>query len=274
MISGRTAVHALLGHPVANSPSPELHNGWFAEHGLDGIYVALDVDAASGPSIVGALRTLSLAGANVTVPLKEHVVQGVDRLELAAAAAGAVNTLWWDGPQLVGANTDGEGLCLALAAEGITIASRRAAVIGAGGAARGIASALLAAGVSELALLNRSPARAEAVADHLAQGPRRSRVRVGPIHSDEIAGVELLVSTIPGITGALERLDPEALAPGSVWYNVNYRNTESDVSSRARIAGHRVLDGWGMLCWQAALAFERWTGVRPDARAAYLRRTC
>lgn len=274
MITGRTAVHALLGHPVQASPSPELHNGWFSEHDIDGVYVALDVGAQAGTSFVGALRTLGLAGANVTVPLKEHAAAAVDRLEPAAQAAGAVNTLWWDGPQLVGANTDGAGLCLALAADGIAIAGRRATVIGAGGAGRGIAAALLRAGVDELALLNRTTARAEAVARHLARHAPRSRVRTGPITTDEIAGSELVILTTPGTPGAIRGLDPAALAPGSLWYNVNYQQVDPDVSSRARAAGHRVLDGWGMLCWQAALAFERWTGVRPDARAAQLRRTC
>lgn len=238
MITGATRTFALLGHPVRQSRSPELHAGWFREHGIDGVYVALDVPAASGEQLVGAVRTLGLAGVNLTVPHKERVVPHLDRLEPAAAAAGAVNTLYWDGGNLVGANTDGEGLLRSLAARGVDVAGRRAAVIGAGGAGRGVAHALAAAGVDGLTVLNRTLARAEAVARELP------RATPAPLDAD-LDGFELVVVC----TAAPVALTRPA---GATWIDISTGTPE----------------GLAMLCWQGALAFERWTGVRPDAEAA------
>ena len=246
MITGATRTFALLGHPIAASRSPELHNAWAREHGIDAVYVALDVSETRGEGVVSAVRTLGLAGVNLTVPLKERVMRHLDRLEPAAAAAGAVNTLYWDGGRLAGANTDGEGLLRSLAAGGTEVSGRRVAVIGAGGAGRGVAAAMVAAGVDELRLLNRTVGRARAVAEALSD----RRVTAGPLDAD-LGGIELVVVCTSAPPS-------RAATPGAAtWIDISTRTPE----------------GLRMLCWQGALAFERWTGVRPDAEAAWARLT-
>ena len=265
-ITGRTSVYALLGHPVVDSPSPTLHNGWFAEAGIDSVYVALPVREPAG--VVPAVRRLSLAGANVTVPLKQAVVADLDHLDDRAAAAAAVNTIYRDGDRLIGTNTDGDGLCLHLAACGIDVAGRRAVVIGAGGAGRGIAAALLRWGVDDLRILNRTPHRGAALVEHLAARFPAARLRAEGITDAGAEGAEIVVVCTSARASAMAVPDPNVLAAGAIWYDINYLPPASVGSTSARAAGLRVFDGWGMLCWQAALAFEQWTGVRPRADRA------
>ncbi|MBX2796092.1 MAG: shikimate dehydrogenase [Myxococcales bacterium] len=264
MITGATRVFALLGSPVQGSPSPQLHNGWFDAHGIDGVYVALPT--TDPQAAVAAVRGVQLAGANVTVPLKEGVIPHVDRLTEAARIAGAVNVLWWDGPQLVGDNTDGEGFVLALREEGIDPSGLAITLLGAGGAGRGIAAALARHGVARLHVANRTSARADALVSELAIPFPSIPLSAGPLDDAAIADADLvIVATLPDAP-AVRSLDLGRMGTSTIWADIAYRTPEPATSTEARRRGHRVLDGWGMLCWQAALAFERFTSTRPDAR--------
>jgi shikimate dehydrogenase len=236
-VTGTTRTLALLGHPVAGSRSPELHNAWMRQHGFDAVYVALDVPAERARACVPALRALGLHGVNLTVPLKERVLDQLDALEPAAREAGAVNTIYRDGDRLVGANTDGEGLLRALADRGLDPTGARVAIVGAGGAARGIAAALTRVGLDELRILNRTPARARAVAQAFGG-------IAAPLDAD-LDGVELVIVCTSAPV-------PLGLPAGATLVDI----------------GTRTPEGLAMLCWQGALAFERWTGIRPDAREA------
>jgi len=253
MITARTPTYALLGDPVAASRSPALHNGWFAHHDVDGVYVALRVPATDGAALVQAFRTLGLAGANLTVPHKVAAVPHVDALEPTARRAGAVNTLWWDRDVLTGANTDGDGLLAALHETGVTVCGRTATVVGTGGAGRGVAEALLRAGVDRLTLRNRTAHRAEDLAAQLGD-----RVTAGPLTG--AIGTDLVVVC----TSADTALTPAPAPPGAVWCDIRVGATPPRPSAAAARHGYRVLDGAGMLRWQAALAFERWTGISPE----------
>lgn len=250
MITGRTPVYALLGDPVRDSPSPRLHNRWLHALGIDGVYVALPTRT---PEPVAAFRALGLAGANVTVPLKEVAAGQVDRCTATAEAAGAVNTLWWDGRSLVGDNTDGAGFVRALQRDGIDLQGTRAAIVGAGGAARGIAAACLDAGVTELTLLNRTVERAERLVERLERPG--ARLTATGLDSSALAGAEIVAVTV----NADVPLDPSECAPRCHWTDIGYRAPNAS-TVRARAIGHRVRDGMAMLVWQAAFAFERWTG--------------
>lgn len=262
MITGATSVYALLGHPVRHSPSPALHNRWFAAAGIDAVYVALP--AQSAPALA-AVRTLGLAGANVTIPLKEVAVAQVDVLEPSADIAGAVNTLWWDGSSLVGANTDGAGFVRSLADDGVPIAGRSVVVVGAGGAARGIAAACMANGVGELTVLNRTEARAHDLVARLATQWPDARLQAAPLDSEQLRGADLVAVTV----SADVALDPTTTADHCHWIDISTAERPPSVL-RARAAGRTARNGMGMLMWQAALAFERWTGALPLIEAPRL----
>lgn len=264
MIAGTTSVVALLGRPVAHSRSPALHNAWFAALGLDWVYVALEVAEGRDDLAVDAVRTLGLRGANVTAPLKERVAAGVDRLDAAAEATGAVNTLWWDGSALVGGNTDVPGLLESLRAAGIEVAGRRAAVIGAGGAARAAGVALAGAGAVELRIVGRSADRVERVRARCAASFPSVLTRAEPLVPAALEGVDLLVNAASGRVALLDTLPLELLAPGAAWVDLNYWDRDPPGLRRAASGGLRTVTGDGMLTAQAALSFEAWTGLRPD----------
>ncbi len=170
-ISGHTRVVGVIGHPVAHSLSPTLHNAAFADLGLDWVYVAFPVPRGRGADAVAAVSALGLAGLNVTMPYKEDVAGACDELTPDAAALRSVNTVVAlpDGRTL-GDSTDGPGFLDALADEAIEVAGKPVLVLGAGGAARAVVLSLGRAGAS-LTVAARRPDAAESAA-RLAPGAR------------------------------------------------------------------------------------------------------
>lgn len=266
-LTGATRLAAVIGSPVRHSRSPLLANAAFAAAGLDWAFVAFEVVPGRGAEAVTAMRTLGLGGLMVTMPHKAEVIGALDRLTPAAEALGAVNSIAWDGPHLVGDNTDGSGLVASLRHdEHVDVAGRRCAVLGAGGAARSVAWALADAGAAEVLVVNRTRERAE-VAAGLA-GP------VGRVAEPaEVAGVDLVVNatsvgmgSAPGAEGPIP-LDPALLGSHQVVVDLVYQPRRTPLLRAAEAAGARPVDGIGMLVHQAALSIHRWTGIAPDLAA-------
>ncbi len=251
-----TAVYAVVGRPVSASRPPALHNAWFRALGIDAVYVALEVPASRDEGIAGTLRTLGLAGANVTTPLKRTFARAVDHLEGDAALAGAVNLLVQRNGNWIGANTDGAGFLLALRDAGESAAGRRAAVVGCGGAGAAIALALARSDVAELLLVNRSPGPALELADRLRRAVPAVPLKTVALTQDAVHACDLVVLAIP------VDVDLAPPAVSATWIDLRYGD-EPATSAHARAAGHRVHDGSDLLLRQAALSFERWTGRPP-----------
>jgi shikimate dehydrogenase len=264
MISGKARLAGILGWPVSHSKSPRLHNHWLALHGIDGAYVPLPVAPADLAEAVRLLPRLSFAGANVTVPHKEAVLELVDAVDPLAERIGAVNTLviGADG-RIAGRNTDALGFLLNLKEIREKPAAGPAVVLGAGGAARAACAALIEEGAPEIRLVNRSLDRARHLAADLG----------GPIVPVEwggreaaLEGAALLVnSTSLGMTGqppleiALDRLPQDALVNDMV-----YAPLETGLLAAARARGNPAADGIGMLLHQARPGFAAWFGVMPE----------
>ncbi len=268
--TARARLAAVLGDPVAHSLSPLLHNHWFARLGIDGVYLALRVPAGDFDRALRLLPRLGFRGFNVTVPHKERAFRAVDRRDRAAETCGAVNTVRVEADgSLTGLNTDGFGFLAHLRRRvpGWRPDAGPAVVLGAGGAARAVVAALLEAGVGEMRIVNRTRARAEAlVADLAPRFPTARLVAVDWTARDAaLAGAALLVQTTSlGMRGMppLElALDP--LPPTAVVADVVYVPLETDLLRRARMRGHPVVDGLGMLIWQAVPGFRHWGGVEP-----------
>ncbi|MCU0888744.1 MAG: shikimate dehydrogenase, partial [Rubritepida sp.] len=164
MITGRARLAGVAGWPVAHSRSPRLHNHWIARQGLDAAYVPLPIPPERFAECVRALAACGFRGMNVTIPHKEAAFAVCDTVSARARRAGAVNTLVFDeGGAITGDCTDGVGFLASLG--GFDPRSGPAVLMGAGGAARAIAAALLDAGCPRVTLVNRSRARAEALAE-------------------------------------------------------------------------------------------------------------
>jgi len=259
----------LLGHPVAHSLSPAMHNAAFAELDLPYVYRALDVLPDDVTDAMRALERADVVGGNVTVPHKLAVSALCDRLTDEARLIGAVNTFWWEGVigerVLVGDNTDALGLeralreDLGLATEGPALAGRSAVLFGTGGAARAAVVSLGRLGAS-ITVTGRDPERAAGIAELVDVASD-----VVLLGSERLTGVVesaflIVNATSLGLSGE-EIPDPfMRLRAGQVAYDLVYGDRPTSFLAAGGAAGAVAFGGQGMLLHQAALAFERWMG--------------
>lgn len=241
-------------------------NAAFAALGVDWVFTAFEVADGSGADAVVAARVLGLGGLLVTMPHKEEVISVLDRLTPAASALGAVNSIAWEGSDLVGDNTDGPGLVRSLVADdGLRIERLRCAVLGAGGAARSVIWALADSGAAEVLVVNRTRSRAETAAELAGD-----RGRVGD--ESELPEVDLIVNATsvgmgarPGGVGPLP-VDPAVIRPGHTVVDLVYQPVLTPFLAAAAERGARTIDGIGMLVHQAGLSVSRFTGEDPPLR--------
>lgn len=268
ILSGSAKLAGVMGWPIGHSRSPRLHGHWLDRHGIDGAYVPLAVAPENLETALRSLPALGFRGVNLTLPHKEAAVDICDDVTGQARRIGAVNTIVVGGDgRLQGSNTDAYGFLENLRhgsdwqpADGPVV------LLGAGGAARGLAVALVDAGVTELRILNRTQARAETLAADIGQA-------VVPSWDDRanaLDGAALLVnSTTLGMTGQPPLdLDLSRLPAGAVVNDIVYAPLETPLLADARARGNPVVDGLGMLLYQAQPGFEAWFGTRPEVDAA------
>ena len=273
-ISGKTNMVGVIGWPVSHSVSPAMHNAAFADLGLDWCYVPLPVPTEPAERIGEAmrgLRALGLRGANVTVPHKQSVMLYLDWLTPAAQAIGAVNTIRVEADgQLSGDNTDARGFVADLRDHGVDPAGKRALVLGAGGSARAIVFGLAEAGCVSITILNRSVDKAHDLAMDIRALFPFCRLS-GHAMPDEIAVLaqeaEIIVNcTSLGMTPNVEGLPWDeniSFRPGQVVYDLVYNPPQTRLLQKAVTDGAQAIGGLGMLIWQGAIAFERWTSQLP-----------
>jgi shikimate dehydrogenase len=265
------ARYAVFGHPISQSLSPRIHAAFARQSGIALEYTAIDAPPQDFAAVLERFAADGGRGGNVTLPLKQAAFALCATLSERARRAGAVNTLTRNDGQWQGDNTDGAGLVRDLTGRrGLDLRARRALLIGAGGAARGVAPALLDAGIGELVIVNRTPERADALADALGD-PARAHSRYWESLRD-LGDFELIVNATSagrdagaGFNAPLSLVNSRTLA-----VDLNYGEAAIDFLAWARSAGcHDVVDGLGMLVEQAAEAFEQWHGVRPQTDAVY-----
>jgi shikimate dehydrogenase len=273
LITGRSIVAGVVGHPIDHSLSPLIHNAWLAEAGIDGVYVPFAPDAYGFERLVTGFRGGAIRGLNVTLPFKLQALELADAASAAARAAGAANLLLFerDG-RVLADNTDGYGLLRAFdfQAPRWSAALGPVAVLGAGGAAQGAASALLAAGAPKVFIVNRTLVKAEILARSL--GPKAT-----PLPWAHVAGALREATAVVNATSA--GLDPEAdldlplemTRDGCVVMDMVYKPLETVLLKHARALGRPTVDGLEMLIRQAEPSFEAFFGQLPpvetDVRA-------
>lgn len=256
----------VMGWPVAHSRSPVIHNFWVREHGLQAAYGLFPVKPGALEDAVRGLRALGIAGCNVTIPHKVAIMPLLDHVDPLARRMGAVNTVvvGADGA-LTGYNFDGYGYLQSLrdAKPDWSAGDGPVTVLGAGGAARAVVLSLLDEGAPRIRLLNRTRAKAEALA---AEFGSAVEVHDWSERDDVIADVALLVNTTnqgmhgqPALELSLDRLPRSALVS-----DVIYVPLETPLLAAARARGNVTVNGLGMLLNQARRGFELWFGVKPQ----------
>jgi 3-dehydroquinate dehydratase/shikimate dehydrogenase len=252
-ISADAALYGVVGNPIAHSLSPAMHNAGFAALGLNATYLPLQ--AADAGDFVAFAKAVGLRGASITAPFKVDLLSRVDDVEPLAKRVGAINTIAVRDGRWFGANTDVHGFIAPLAGR-MALKGTRAAVLGAGGAARAVAVALLEQGASVAICARREDAAREVAT---ASGARLGTFPPRPGTWD------VLVNTIP-LTESSEA-SPMAGVPldGEIVFDLIYAPADTPLLAQARADGCMTIGGIEMLVAQAEKQFEMWTGQRPPA---------
>ncbi|HEX2173478.1 MAG TPA: shikimate dehydrogenase [Dehalococcoidia bacterium] len=268
-MSTSTSVETLgiIGFPARHSLSPAFQQAAIDALGLYARYEIWEVAEAGLGPLIASLRSGPRIGANVTIPHKQAVRAFLDRIDALADRIGAVNTIVREGGRLVGYNTDAPGFLRSLVeAGGDDPAGAAVLLLGAGGAARAVAYALIEAGVERLTIANRGRQRAEELAGHLGAGPR---VAVVDWASADLIGVaraaDLIVNATSlgmahGPAAESSPLPAGAIRPGVVVYDLVYVPARTPLLAQAAERGARLVEGLPMLIHQGAIAFEHWFG--------------
>jgi shikimate dehydrogenase len=254
----------VMGDPIAQSKSPLMHGAALNALGLPGAYVPLHIAPDKLGDAVQAIRTLGFRGVNVTIPHKVAVMEYLDKLDASAVDVGAVNTIVNDNGVLTGFNTDGIGYVRSLKAEAAPeLSGLRILVVGAGGAARGIVSALLLEQPASILIANRNEARAHQLAECF-----RDKGTVAGIRMDEVPGVissmDIVINTTSvGMYPHMDDMpiDPDGLHEGMIVSDLIYNPLRTRLLSESLQRGCIIHGGLGMFVYQGAYALEYWTGL-------------
>ena len=250
--------YAVIGNPVEHSRSPYIHGDFARQTGQAMEYTRLLAPLDGFAAAVRDFRSAGARGANVTVPFKEEAFALCTRRSARAEAAGAVNTLSFEGTEIRGDNTDGIGLVRDIEHNlGYSIKGKRVLLLGAGGAARGVVLPLLECQPAQLTIVNRT-------ADKARQLAARFGCTGGGYEDIGSAAFDLVINaTSAGLQDGALPIAASVFASGALAYEMVY-GRETPFMRLARTAGATVADGLGMLVEQAAEAFFIWRGVRPD----------
>ena len=265
-IDGYTRLAAVVANPIKHSISPFIHNSAFEATNTNGVYLAWEVDATELAETVANIRRYQMFGINLSMPYKEQVIPYLDQLSEEACLIGAVNTVVNREGTLIGYNTDGKGFFKSLPS--FKISRKRLVLLGAGGAAKAILAQAILDGVSQISVFVRSSSM-EKTRPYLEKIQNATGFRVDLFaleniqeFQDSITKADLLVNaTSVGMDGSSQPIPTSIVLPEKLMVaDVIYQPFETPFLKWARNQGNQSINGLGMLLYQAAEAFELWTG--------------
>lgn len=265
-IDGYTRLAAVVANPIKHSISPFIHNSAFEATNTNGVYLAWEVDAAELAETVANIRRYQMYGINLSMPYKEQVIPYLDQLSEEACLIGAVNTVVNREGTLIGYNTDGKGFFKSLPS--FKISRKKLVLLGAGGAAKAILAQAILDGVSQISVFVRSSSM-EKTRPYLEKIQNATGFRVDLFAlediqelQDSITQADLLVNaTSVGMDGSSQPIPTSIVLPEKLMVaDVIYQPFETPFLKWARNQGNQSINGLGMLLYQAAEAFELWTG--------------
>lgn len=269
-IDTHTTMYGVFGDPVKHSKSPIMLNRAFRETGVNACYAAFHVTPEQLKEATQGIRALGYGGVNVTIPHKVEIMQYMDVLDESAQAIGAVNTVVHRDGRLIGYNTDGIGYVRSLKEEtGLSLAGMRVAVIGAGGAARGIVYALLKEWTEKVTIVNRTEASATALAEAMKMYGTVEGMGLADFENiKEEIGIVINTTSV-GMHPKVEEspLSAPQLHKGMMVSDIIYNPMKTRLLKEAESIGCRIHGGLGMFIYQGAFAFEYWTGKSAPVEA-------
>ena len=258
---------AVIGHPIAHSLSPKLHNFWLSKYSIAGKYEKIDVAIDKLEDFLLNLQVNGFSGINITIPHKENaykILSEIAEISPIAQKIGAVNTVYFKDGKLAATNTDGYGFLQSLQQQ-INLddlAKKRVLLIGAGGAARSIAASLTEKSVKSLTIANRTQARAVVLNEQLKLSAKI--INFTDI-DDYIADIDILINTTSlGMVGKAELLiNLDKLPLNSVVADIIYKPRFTKLLTAAKQRGNKIVEGIDMLIYQAVPGFQLWFGQQP-----------
>ncbi|QEE15439.1 shikimate dehydrogenase [Promethearchaeum syntrophicum] len=272
MLTAKTKILCIIGHPIDHSLSVIMHNAAIQKIELDYRYIAFNVFPNDLSNAIDGLKSLNIKGASITIPHKISVMKYLDIIEPMAEMIGAINTIKNEDGILIGRNTDGEGFLKSVKESGYNIKNKKVVLFGAGGAARACAF-YLAKEVDKITIINRSDARMNDLISKLNSNYSISIKGINLSKKEEIkkeiADSDMLVNTTP--VGMYPKVNVSPVNP--LWLHPNlfvvdliYSPIHTKLLQDASSIGCNVLSGVGMLINQGIIAFEWWTGFSPDKK--------
>lgn len=265
---------AVIGDPIAQSKSPEMHNAWYEEADVDATYIPVHVKPENLEQAVASFKLLGASGWNVTIPHKQTIIPFLDELDELAEKMGAVNTVVrTSSGKLKGYNTDGPGFVKSLEeAIGVNLREEAVLLIGAGGAARGIAFALQMAGYSNITIANRTVEKAQQMIDELGNGQAVSMQQAESSLSD----YKIFIQTTPAGMSTGDFALPfslEKFPTGAIAADIVYNPLMTPFLQAAEQKGAIIVNGLGMFVHQGAIAYQYWLGKYPNTNVMIARLT-
>lgn len=270
-IGARTNILCVIGHPIEHSMSPVMHNAALNDLSLDYVYLAFDIPPNDLKKAILGFKKRNIIGINVTIPHKEAIIPYLDELDPLSKQIGAVNTIKNEGGVLLGRNTDALGAKKALMDAGFKIEGKKALILGAGGAARAISFAL-SEKIDEIFISNRTEERAIKLAKELHN---KTKIKAtGKDMSEKTLrsltySVDILINTTP--IGMYPKIDispisKDLLNENLFIFDIIYNPLQTRLLKDAKETGSKILNGLDMFINQGALAFEWWTGKKPNVK--------
>ena len=265
-IDGYTRLAAVVANPIKHSISPFIHNSAFEATNTNGVYLAWEVDATELAETVANIRRYQMYGINLSMPYKEQVIPYLDQLSEEACLIGAVNTVVNQEGTLIGYNTDGKGFFKSLPS--FKISGKRMVLLGAGGAAKAILAQAILDGASQISVFVRSSS-IEKTRPYLEKLENATGYRVDLCALEDVSELQVRITdsdllvnaTSVGMDGVSQPIPTSIVLPEKLLVaDVIYQPFETPFLKWARKQGNQSINGLGMLLYQAAEAFQLWTG--------------
>jgi len=274
-INGKTKIIGVIGKNIENSLSPLIHNQIILKYSLNFCYLPFQIAETDLGKAIQGIKALNIKGVNITFPYKEKVIEFLDELEESARRIGAVNTIVNNKGILTGYNTDVIGFKRSLQEDGkFTMKKKKAVILGAGGAARGVIYALLEEGIEEIYIFNRTLEKAKKLKQDFSSFFPESSIYVFPLEEeslkDKIERAHLIVNTTSlGMPPQIDKTplpDERLFHPDLLVYDLIYHPTKTLFLRQAEMAGAKTINGLPMLVYQGIESFYLWTNLKPEGK--------
>lgn len=263
-VSLNTKLVGIFGNPVSHSLSPIMHNDWFAKYKLNYLYLAFDVLPQNLKSAVNSIKTLNIVGVNITVPHKIEVMKYIDEIDDSAKQIGSVNTIVNKNNKLYGYNTDWQGFIEDLKSKKIELKNKKVLVIGAGGASKAILYALNKLKVKQIYLTSRTFAKVKSISKKYKNIVAQD---ISKISSNFLQDIDCLVNCS---TCGMKKEDKlpfliDKFNKNIIFYDIIY-NKLTPFKKFAIKNKIKYFSGEGMLIYQGAVSFDKWTNIVPNTK--------